>query len=351
MRKMCKCLSNSLGVTLILLIASQGIWADPIYNQKENHAEESDEIAHGRMGGAGGQPRGGRGAGGVRPSGGSYIREGGSGRVFIQPSYPPNMYSQPSSPVYNDELPSEAIPVEEEAQVPIHDLPSFNLSNETPIVHTGAPVIVKVSDIQAQQPISIFWRWADEEWQTGGATFQKTATKPGRISVSVVIQDGEGLYSQIQTIEIDVQTQPLQLTKQLPIESQVKRYYDMPPQDNKEPPQPPPQTDEQTATDIFGVTELDTEVTARLKKELETSIIQLHQWESYVQADLKIKTDCETQLSMIRINSIGADTDEPLKQEQMYVDCLTRVKEKLKKAQEEIEKLKKNIEKLNGILN
>ncbi len=334
MRKMYRYLSAFFAGISLPLIMPQGILA---------HTQDNDDIAHGYMGGGRAQPRGSGGV--VRQGGGTYINRGGG----VKQS--PSINSQPTSPENVDEgSDTEEIPDEEEPEVNIHELPDFNLSNETPTAHTGDTVTLKVSDVQAQQPVTVFWRWGDDDWQSGGMTFQKTATQPGKIPVSVVIQDAEGLYSQKQTIEIEINAQTPAPTNQQPSESQAKRYYDMPPQDNNEPSQPPPQTDEQTAIDIFGATEVDKQETERLKKELESNILQLHQLEAYIEADIKIKADCEAKLAVAQFNAIGAETDAPLKEVQMYLDCVNLMKSKLKKAQEDMEKLKKNIDRLNGIL-
>lgn len=333
-----RCL-HCLGVASLFLVTSHEISADPISTPIENHAPENEEVASGRsMRGSGRQstPR----SSGVRPSGGIQIQGGSKVMVPLHPS----QYSRPASGGQED-FSNEEIPIEEESRMTMHEFPDFNLSTETPIVNTGDFVIIHITNIHAQPPTTIYWRWSEDDWQMGGTTFQKIATTPGQIPVSVVVQDASGLYSQSQTIEINVLSQPKQ---PLP-KAQTKAYFDMPPQDEKKP-QQPQETDEQTAIDIFGVTDIDKEQVKRLGKELEKSISDLHQLEAYIQADLKIKTDCETQLSMILINSIGADTDEPLKKEQLYRDCLTKVNGKLKQAQVEMENLKKNIDRLNNIL-
>lgn len=355
MRKMCTSLSDLFRVALLLLIGPQGISAEPVPSQIENQAQENDDIAHGHMGSGSASPRS-SGGGGVRlrgGGGGTYIHGGGGGGGVMTPQSP-YIYSQPGSPIYNEGIPTEEEPEEEEEPpLPIHELPSFNLSAESTTVHTGEPATLKISDVQASEPVTIFWHWGDDEWETGDTTFHKKPTKPGKVPVSVVIQDGEGLYSQTQTIEIDVQPQP-QPTPPPP----STPYYDtMPPQDNT-PPQTetppkdnkePPPTDEQTAIDIFGITPLDKEQRARLKKDLEKSYLDHHQLEEYIQADLRIRASCEAKLTEILLNrKIGEDT--PSKEEQGYSDCLIKVNKNLQKAQNELDRLKKNIETLDGIL-
>lgn len=328
-------------VVSFLFIMPQELLGTFITNEIANTAQDKDTIAGGHMGGGRSHSRRGGSAvkrTSVRQRGSVHINRGG-GRGINAP--PPSIYFHPSSPEDNEEIPTDEIPTEEEPQFPIHELPDFNLSIDTPIIHPGDRAILKVSDVQASEPISIFWRWGDDEWQVGDITFQKTATQTGIIPVSVVIQDAEGLYSQMQTIELDVQSVEPSTSPQ------AKPYYEMAPEDNENIPETP-STDDQTTIDIF-LQPLTEKHRARLKGELEKSYTDLHQWERYVEADKRIRDNCEVKLTKILLNRpIGEET--PSKEEQEYSDCLTRVNQKLKNAQKEIDKLKANINKLNSVL-
>lgn len=167
------CLMCALGCLLSL----PSIAADysPYLSQQPGKAshDRQGEIAYHGWGGYGGRYR----------YGGGY---GGGYGGYYTPQYSTHYYLEPT--------------------IPVNRVPTAILTVDTPTVMLGDTVTVHVN-ASGEAPISIYWRAGNNpNWQEGGTTLTFTATQPGTIIVSVVIKDGNGLYSQPQSAVVNVLT-------------------------------------------------------------------------------------------------------------------------------------------------
>lgn len=267
----------------------------------------TEDIASGKMGGRSGSGRssGGK-ASGVHPggtyarppSGGTYIVPGrGSSQPMPIPAYP----GQP--PIYSDEMPSQ-----EEPPVPITPLPTFTLTNETPSVNIGDTITIRIPNIEALQPATIYWRFNGEDWTIGDTTFQHPATQPGIVTIDVVVQAADGLYSQSQTTTTSV----------APSAQPPKTYYEQmgnnttPTQPEPPPEKPKKKHRKKKLTQFLGIDPTSPEERTELGRELEQALSTQHTRERMLQDHTYERIGLEMrERQLLNQRPIGEDTPTP----------------------------------------
>lgn len=315
------------GLIGLLCIALLSVLANAFLFNSSKFSENSQDLASGRMHGSGSSRS-------ARSSGSHALppiqRSRGTHNFYpypAQPFHPPSIYNEPHNyPNYPYMVPEyEEEEEEEEPPVEINELPSFTLKNETPHVHIGETITIKVLTIEAKEPVTIFWHFNDEdEWTIGGKTYQRPAMKQGTISISVVVQDAEGLYSQVQSTTTTIDP--------IPSTPQNKVYQEQmgsgPDKTQKQEPEKKSdkkrnnKTDEEEILELLGVDSVLKQQRLRLIVDLMEATAKASNLEMQLQEDKKGRAILESKLEKILIaRPIGQNTpsiDELIVSDNLY---------------------------------